>query len=274
MEEGVDPSQVAPDPNWLPVWKAAWGGMARTDPEAKWLYQGWAIRGWNDAAGAARIKALFAAVPQGQWIPLDMDVSGIWKYFGNFSFFGAPFIWTTLHNMGGNDGMKGDMRLLTDMPSLALAAGASIVGTGATPEGIDQNPPYYEYTFDTAWHASAQPLEKFFASYAVRRYGGVENAHAAAAWRALSTAVYSSQAGGWHDDTGVEWNALSAPETPLGINRTQVHTAWALLVGSGLDAAVLDTFNYDVVNAGREVCSLMQFIISISNAWVTPLGCC
>ena len=29
---------------------AAWQGMARTDPEARWLYQGWAIRGWNDAA--------------------------------------------------------------------------------------------------------------------------------------------------------------------------------------------------------------------------------
>ena len=31
--------------------------------------------------------------------------------------------------LAGNDGMKGDMRLLKDMPSLALAAGASIVGT-------------------------------------------------------------------------------------------------------------------------------------------------
>jgi hypothetical protein len=26
-----------------------------------------------------------------------MDVDGIWRYFGNYSFFGAPFIWTTLH---------------------------------------------------------------------------------------------------------------------------------------------------------------------------------
>ena len=36
--------------------------------------------------------------------------------------------------------MKGDMRMLEVMPSDALAAGATIVGTGATPEGIDQNP--------------------------------------------------------------------------------------------------------------------------------------
>ena len=62
-----------------------------------------AIRGWNNAAGASRIKALFEAVPKGQWIPLDMDIKGIWRYFGNYSFYGAPFIWTTLHNMVSAD---------------------------------------------------------------------------------------------------------------------------------------------------------------------------
>jgi hypothetical protein len=40
--------------------------------------------------------------------------------------------------------MKGDMRMLADLPGAAMAAGASIIGTGATPEGIDQNPPYCE----------------------------------------------------------------------------------------------------------------------------------
>ena len=41
-------------------------------------------------------------------------------------------------------GMKGDMRMLTNLPTQAIDAGASIIGTGATPEGIDQNPTYYE----------------------------------------------------------------------------------------------------------------------------------
>ena len=64
-----------------------------------WLYQGWAIRGWNNAEGASRLKALYDVVPHGQWVVSDMDVDGIWRYFGNYSFYGAPFIWTTLHNM-------------------------------------------------------------------------------------------------------------------------------------------------------------------------------
>ena len=105
-----------------------------------WLYQGWAIRGWNNAEGASRLKALYDVVPHGQWVVSDMDVDGIWRYFGNYSFFGSPFIWTTLHDFGGNDGLKGDMTKLAGMPGDALAAGASIVGTGTTMEGINQNP--------------------------------------------------------------------------------------------------------------------------------------
>jgi alpha-N-acetylglucosaminidase len=188
----IDPSTVGAAPDWLPVWKGAWEGMAKTDPQARWLYQGWAIRTWSDAAGASRLKALYESVPHGQWVPLDMDIGGIWKYWGNYSFFGAPFIWTTIHNMGGNDGMKGDMRMLTDLPSQALSAGASIIGTGATPEGIDQNPVYYEYLFDTAWHASPQSLETWFATYPTRRYGKATT-QATAAWKLLGSTVYQTQ---------------------------------------------------------------------------------
>jgi hypothetical protein len=143
------PPPIEPAADWSVVWKGAWEGMARTDPKAHWLYQGWAIRGWNNAAGASRLKALYDVVPKGQWIVSDMDVKGIWRYFGNYrcapcvvactvmpqcsqpatatvraaacvshaidrsimraclcacacSFFGAPFIWTTLHDFGGS----------------------------------------------------------------------------------------------------------------------------------------------------------------------------
>lgn len=46
---------------------------------------------------------------------------------GNYSFFDAPFIWTSLHNMGANDGMKGDMRLLTHMVCLLCCVSALCV---------------------------------------------------------------------------------------------------------------------------------------------------
>jgi len=255
---------VQPDPQWTPVWKHAWEGMSKTDPQAKWLYQGWAIRGWNDAAGASRLKALYDAVPHGQWIPLDMDVKGIWRYFGNYSFFGAPFIWTTLHNMGGNDGLKGDLRMVAGLPHDALALGASIIGVGATPEGIDQNPPYYEYTFDQAWSTTLQPLSEFWSKYATRRYGLAKSPKATQAWEALGKSIYTHQAGGWHDNTGVQWMPTRVPSPPGSVDNINghaidvhgIHTAWQMLVDAGNEAgldATLPTYNYDVVNIGREV---------------------
>ena len=61
-----DASKVEPDPEWAKVWAGAWGGMARTDPDAHWVYQGWAIRGWGDAKGMSRLKALYDTVPKGK----------------------------------------------------------------------------------------------------------------------------------------------------------------------------------------------------------------
>jgi len=62
------------------------------------------VKGLEPAAAYASLNGTSYLV--GQWVPLDMDVGGIWRYFGNYSFFGAPFIWTTLHDFGGNDGLK------------------------------------------------------------------------------------------------------------------------------------------------------------------------
>ena len=169
----VDPGMVVPDADWTPVWEGAWGGISRTDPEARWLYQGWQIREWGDAAGAARLKALYDTVPHGQWIVIDMDRTGLWRRL--WSFFGAPFIWTALENMGGNDVMKGDMRPLVRIPGDALSANAtSCIGTGATPEGINQNPAYWDYLYDTAWHPVGQPLAQWFLEYSRRRYRLIE----------------------------------------------------------------------------------------------------
>eukprot|EP01052_Picozoa_sp_SAG31_P015457 SAG31_NODE_993_length_10512_cov_20.777202_5_plen_177_part_00 len=87
------------------------------------------------------------------------------------------------------------------------------------------------------------------------------------AWKLLGSTVYQSQAGGWHDDTGVEWNALSSPPA-VGLNHpwdgsgarggafptAAVYDAWKLLVQSrAADPTTMPTYNYDVVNVGREV---------------------
>jgi alpha-N-acetylglucosaminidase len=265
----VDPKTVVADPNWTPVWKGAWGGISRTDPLARWLYQGWQIREWGDAAGAARLKALYETVPHGQWIVIDMDQAGLWRKL--WSFFSAPFIWTALENMGGNDVMKGDMRQLVSIPSDALSANATTcIGTGATPEGVNQNPAYWEYLYDTAWHPMGQPLTPWFAQYSRRRYGLVDpqssNMAIEAAWQILATAAYTSEGGagngGFHDDSGVEWKpGWGTWGSPGKTNLSGLVEAWSLMleatnsstVTTQLDPVAIPTFNYDLVNLGREV---------------------
>ena len=47
------------------------------------------------------------------------------------------------HCAGGTDGLKGQLSHINEIPFAAIDAGAKNVwGTGATPEGIDQNPVY------------------------------------------------------------------------------------------------------------------------------------
>lgn len=262
----VPADKIVADPNWKPLWEAAWRGIANTDPLAKWVYQGWQIRSWGSAEDMSRLKALFDVVPYGQWIVVDMDQYGIWRHTNwmtsNHSllpFFGAPFIWTTLMNMGGNDGMKGVVKELMALPGMALNdSGANIIGVGATPEGIDQNTAYFAYAYDTAWHATAQPVGPWFAEYSSRRYGLTHNPDAASAWDLLRQTVYDYHPG-FHDETGVEWGvmhwgAIGNPPSDVHANVSGIAAAWKLLLqaGSQLNPEKIPTYNHDLVDVGRE----------------------
>ena len=111
------------------------------------------------------------------------------------------------------------------------------------------------------------------------------NADATAAWELLGGTVYETQAGGWHDDTGVEWNAVGAPPgvgdghpwdgsgARGGAYPGQaVFQAWELLVLSrAADPTSCLTFNYDVVNTGREVLAQVSTAAAYQPAG-TPLS--
>jgi hypothetical protein len=135
---------IKPDPMWIKRGAAAYAGLSRTDPDAIWSFQGWAIIDWDNTAQAQSFGGFVAAVPQGKFVIIDMSVDGTgeWQKWDNASFFGAPFIWTTLHDFGGTDGLKGDLARINRIPfdGLLPTANSTVWGTGYTPEGIDQNP--------------------------------------------------------------------------------------------------------------------------------------
>ena len=133
---------LQPDPSWVARGAAAYAGLTRTDPDAVWSFQGWAIIDWSNAAQAASFGGFVAAVPKGKFVVIDMSVDGTgeWQKWNHASFFGAPFIWTTLHDFGGTDGLKGDLARINRIPfdGLPPTFNSTVWGTGYTPEGIDQ----------------------------------------------------------------------------------------------------------------------------------------
>ena len=71
---------------------------------------------------ASQFEAFVRAAPQGRFVVIDMseDGKGFWKKWDDASFFGAPFIWTTLHDFGGNVGIKGNVSQINQVRSRIL----------------------------------------------------------------------------------------------------------------------------------------------------------
>ena len=115
-------------------------------------------------------------------------------------------MWTTLHDFGGTDGLKGNLGQINQIPFDRPTAGDvnNVWGTGFTPEGIDQNPVYYDFMLEASWRSA--PVTNI-TDYVVRRqharYGLVEpNADVTSAWTLLVRSAYAQDLS-VQDGTGV-----------------------------------------------------------------------
>lgn len=122
------------------------------------------------------IKGMSEAVPAGHLVISDMwcEFSPIWNSNDDFSFFNVSFIWGVLHNFGGNVGMWGSVPTLNSGPYDAMQNATSLVGIGMFPEGIDQNPAYYQFLFDTNWDrgtgkVAPVDLKEWWRTYSLQR---------------------------------------------------------------------------------------------------------
>jgi alpha-N-acetylglucosaminidase len=273
----LSPNQpVIPDPTWMRRGLSAYGGLNRTDPEAIWSFQGWAIDGWETHEQAQSLRAFIDAAPKDKFVIIDMSVDGKgeWQKWHNASYWGAKFIWTTLHNFGGTDGMKGDLGLVNEIPFAGLAPGpsTSVWGTGFTPEGIDQNPVYYEFAIGQNFREERVPdIAAHVVDRSHRRYGlSATNTAVTNAWRFLVDSAYARLP--WDEATGEDAvQDLTAVGHVVGDRRTvsrflkdnrtpnatlcKIFLAWEQLVdaGSVINASEVVTYRYDLVNLGREL---------------------
>eukprot|EP00040_Diaphanoeca_grandis_P013834 m.69908 g.69908 ORF g.69908 m.69908 type:complete len:890 (+) comp24154_c0_seq1:29-2698(+) len=206
------------DPGYLANASAAvYAGMTQADPKAIWLMQGWLfIHAWW---GAPQIEAYLGGVPTGSMWVLDLfgDSSPVWSKTA--SFYGHPFIWCTLLNFGGQQGMLGNVPQITSGLEKAVS-NSTINGIGITMEGIWTNYPVFEITLQSAYtNFTTDVLPEWWSRYGSRRYGPIEDATALAAvqttWSSLGSSVYAGAGGGFGSAISSVPGHPTPPPTPV-----------------------------------------------------------
>lgn len=251
---------LADDASWYARGAAAYTGLNRTDAEAVWSFQGWAFVGWSTLQQASSLKSFIDATPAGKFNVIDMstDGDGEWKMWDKSAFWGANFVWTTLHDFGGTSGLRGWLDHINQIP---FNAGSNVWGTGFTPEGIDQNPVYYEFMLDANWRTKpVDDVTAHIVERSHRRYGlAAPSADVTEAWQLLVASAYAQDLS-VQDGTGVPhlgaaeaWAFGSDRRTPSD-KLCMIWGAWVRLARA---AVSLDhdsePFRYDLVNTAREV---------------------
>ncbi|XP_050080236.1 alpha-N-acetylglucosaminidase [Anopheles maculipalpis] len=176
------------------VSEAIYSTMTQVDPDAIWLLQGWMFVKnpfWSDRA----IRSFLSAVPLGRMLVLDLQSEQYPQYVRTASYAGQPFIWCMLSNFGGTLGMLGSVENVHRGIREARSNGSyTLLGTGITPEGINQNYALYEFALEMGWNDELDSTGKWFDEYAEARYwndtgDGLEKAQQA--WNIFRCTVYA-----------------------------------------------------------------------------------
>ena len=233
--------------------RAIYDGMAKTDPQAVWVLQGWTFM--NQAAfwTPPRYKAFLDAIPDDRMLVLDLfcESRPVWSSTGAFC--GKPWLWCNVQSFGNTVSLGG--RLDANNAGLTAARQSpergKLSGLGFVNEGLDYNPVVYDLMFEMAWNHQAIDLDQWVNDYAHHRYGQ-PSADARAAWRILQRTVYSSTNGS--QGTLMRVPSLG-PAGGVAYDEVQLAQAWRRLLLAADALGETDTYRYDLVNVARQVLS-------------------
>ncbi|XP_058791535.1 alpha-N-acetylglucosaminidase [Phymastichus coffea] len=186
----VDPRSS--DPEYIrQTGMAIFSSMRKADPDAIWMMQGWLFAHAADFWKKELVKALVTSVPIGKMIILDLHSEKQPQYHKFDSYYGQPFIWCMLHNFGGTLGMFGSADIINERVFEGRQMnGSTMIGTGLTPEGINQNYVIYDLMNEMSYRKKPTDLDNWFAKYADRRYGVVDDT-VRTAWTNLGKSIYN-----------------------------------------------------------------------------------
>ena len=174
---------------------------------------------------------------------VDPDDGELWN--ATQSFYNSSFIWASLDNFGGNNGLYGDFPRVHDRTVHVFEQSPTVSGVGITMEGIDQNPAYYTYVLDRGWgketaQQQSQPQSQFSTSHSESR-----TAHGTAHG---STGVGNTTANTtvlWLQDWGLSRCGAAATATAATVTE-----AWGLLAETVYAAGQLHEMHHLVSRVG------------------------
>lgn len=161
--------------------------MKRANPEAKWV-----IQSWNENPR----KPLVDTLDAGDLIILDLysDMAPKWRRGEGYG--KHDWVYCNLLNFGGNVGLHGRMDALIngfyDARTDTVHGASHLIGVGATPEGIENNPVMFELTFELPWREERFSSAQWLPEYLTARYGAAPSPEVSQAWEALRNTVYNA----------------------------------------------------------------------------------
>ncbi|KAJ5288893.1 hypothetical protein N7478_001923 [Penicillium angulare] len=177
------------------VTHTTWKSLKDVDPDAIWLMQGWLFYSASEFWTDKRVEAYLSGVDQNDdMLILDLFSESEPQWRRTDSYYGKPWIWCQLHDYGGNQGLYGQIRNITQNASQALIESPSMVGYGLSPEGQEGNEIVYDLLLDQAWSKSPIDTRKYFHSWVSSRYAGSGSIPQELydAWETLRTTVYDN----------------------------------------------------------------------------------
>ncbi|MDH8702398.1 hypothetical protein M2138_001762 [Dysgonomonadaceae bacterium PH5-43] len=221
----------------------------------------WVIQSWQENP---RQEALNALEP-GTLIVLDLFSDAVKKWGSSYAQSSGKkheFVYCMLNNFGGRTGLHGRLdKTVSGFYDAKTQFPQTMLGVGATPEGIENNPMLYEALFELPWRETKVESEDWIKSYANIRYGK-KNEAAEQAWSFLLNSVYACPT----SQQGVS-EAIICARPSLTVNSVSTWSTsniyWevddvkkaAQLLLSQSESLSGKNFEYDVVDVVRQALS-------------------
>jgi alpha-N-acetylglucosaminidase len=233
--------------------RAIYEGMHAADERAVWVLQGWAFMDKRAFWSQPRMEAFLSEVPDDRMLILDLHCEAVPMWNQTKAFAGKPWLWCNVQNFGRNTQLTAALEANNEglMAARSHAGRGRLEGIGMVNEGLCYNPVAYEFLFEQGWRDQAVELAEWGRGYARRRYGQVHPA-AEKAWDLLIPAVYARFQPERCEHLRRPSESVPAVAEPRD---GRLEQAWQHLLAAAPDLATLDTYQFDLVNLGRQVLS-------------------